>query len=88
MTLDALLADARPDLGLSATALRDLDVLGEETARRARRRGRRRLVIGSIVGSFALVAGGLSAAAATGIIRPSWYDAASDWTTQVKTVRL
>jgi len=85
MNLDTLLDDARPDHPLTLREQAALEQLIQAHPRADRRR-RARWVGGIAALSAFLLAGGATAAAAAGIWHPSWYDADSDWTTEVKTV--
>jgi hypothetical protein len=87
MNIDTLLATAKPSDELSLREHAELHRLIE--AAQPRRRPRVRVVIGIVAGTVLLVAGGVAATAAAGVWHhPTWYDAASDWTTNVQTVHL
>ena len=88
MNIDALLDSAKPSDALTMRERAELDRLLDAAQPAARRFGRRRLVAGIAAATVLLVAGGAAATAAAGIWHPTWYDAASDWSTDVKTVSL
>ncbi len=84
MNIDALLNEVDPGRPLTLREQVELERLIDST--RVRRRTRAKFVLGVAALSAFLLAGGGAATAAAGIWHPSWYDAASDWTTEVKTV--
>ncbi len=85
MNIDTLLDEADPRRSLTLREQAELDRLVDSVGS-SRRRPRARAIAGIAALSALLIAGGATAAAAAGIWHPSWYDPASDWTTQVKTV--
>jgi hypothetical protein len=87
MNLDNLLNEASPKPELSDGARSELHALVDSKSPRGIRR-KHRITIGIVATTALLLAGGVGAAtAATVLQHPTWYDAASDWTTQVKTVK-
>ena len=86
MNIDALLESAKPSDALTTRESAELDRLVRAVQLSSRRRPRRRLIAGVVAATVLLLAGGATATAAAGIWHPSWYDADSDWTTEVKTV--
>lgn len=87
MNLDNLLTEAAPHVVLTDATRSELNALvASKSPRRIRRN--HRITIGIVATTAFLLAGGVGAAtAATVLQHPTWYDAASDWTTQVKTAR-
>ncbi len=84
MNIDTLLEEANPGRALTMRERAELDRMVDAT--RPRRPPRAPFVVGIAAVSALLLAGGGAATAAVGIWHPPWYDAASDWTEQVKTV--
>lgn len=85
MNIDTLLNEAAPDRALTLRERAEVERLVDSVAP-GRLRRRPRLLVGIAALSALLLAGGATAAAATGVWHPSWYDADSDWTTEVTTV--
>ncbi len=85
MNIDTLLDEADPGRSLTLHQQAELDRLIDSVGN-THRRPRARLIAGIAALSVLLLTGGGAAAAAAGLWHPSWYDPASDWTTNVKTV--
>lgn len=85
MNIDTLLADADPGRTLSLREHAEIDRLIDTVGPHSRHRAR--WFVGVVAIVALVVTGGAAAVAATGVLHhPVWYDAASDWTTEVKTV--
>jgi len=88
MNIDSVLESAKPSDSLTMRERAELERLIEAVHSSTRRRPRRRLIAGIVAATVLVIAGGATATAAAGVWHPSWYDPASNWTTDVKTVHL